>query len=728
MTASKALLALLLTSTALPAFAQTKAEDADTERRNDQPDLEEIVVTGRAQEFYRVDETTLNNKYPGDLSEIAQAIQIIPSQLIEDQAAIEITDLYRNISSVSIFSYSGVTFRGFRQDEVRYDGLLGDPFAGFTVPLLFDVARLEIIKGPTAALFGSGEPGGVINYVTKGPGEEFGGLVRGVAGTFNLYGVEAEASGPLDKNGELLFRLGGAFQNTDTFRFNTNKQDFVLGGDVLWQPSPDTRLILKVDFVDQDFQGARLRGVPVDDDGNFLTTIEFNTNETNDFQRIEATAFTTRFDQAITEDLGVTLAGRVVLSEERQNYHEPRGLFDQGGTLFMRREFRDQTRDVEQYTGLAEVTYGLDLGPTRHSFLLGGEWFRRSNEDFFLTSIDEVRAAGLGLPSNFAVPSLNFLNPNFGRSNPVLFDPIDERDRTIRSTRWSLYAQDRIDITDELIVTLGGRLEGFEEEVDQIRTNLATGLASESADDFSDEALTFRGGAVYKVTEAVSPYFTFSQGFTPQSAAAQEPEAGGPFEPERSRLFEVGAKGEFFGDRLFVQTALYQINKTNILVADPTPGAPTGALSSIGEARSRGVELDMIGDVTDDWAVVFNYAFNETEILEGADEVTNAVGNEFANAPDHQMGLWTRYDVRPINTAFNFGLEYVSERVSLSGQRVQPYVIFDTGLITSWDYLTLQLNVRNLFDKEYAESGFIERTGHFPGTPRTFRVELTADF
>ena len=155
--ASTSLLALLVTL-APAVSAQTTDASADSD-----PLPEEIVVTGRAQQYYRATKPSLGNKFPDDLKDIPQSIQILSRQLIEDQQAVEITDIYRNISSVSVFSYSGVTFRGFRQDEIRYDGLLGDPFSGFAVPLLFDIEQVEVIKGPSGALFGGGEPGGIIN-------------------------------------------------------------------------------------------------------------------------------------------------------------------------------------------------------------------------------------------------------------------------------------------------------------------------------------------------------------------------------------------------------------------------------------------------------------------------------------------------------------------------------------------------------------------------------------
>ena len=718
---------IIALATALQGGAITGAGAQDSAAENGAY-TDEIIVTGRAQEFYLQTAPSLGNKFPGDIREIPQSIQILPEQLIKDQAAVEITDLYRNISSVSVFSYSGVTFRGFRQDEIRYDGLLGDPFSGFSVPLLFDIEQVEIIKGPSGALFGGGEPGGLINYVTRSPSEALTGYASGVVGNYDLYGGRGEISGAIDENGRFLVRLGAAYENTDTFRFNTNKEDIVVAADVEWRPTEATSALFRFDYVEQDFQGARLRGVPADGDGNFLTTRRFNTNEETDFQRLEASVFTLTVDHQLNDNLSLTLAGRYIDSEETQNYHENRGpVFDGSGVRFARREFRDQIRDIKQYTALAELVYSFDLGSTEHTFLVGGEYYRRENKDLFLTSADSVRAASLNLPANFIVPDLNFFNPDYGNSNPTLFEPFLEVDREISFDQWSIYVQDQMQLTDRLTLSLGGRLEGFSEDVDSVRTTLVTGAESGEPQSAGDEALTVRTGLVYNLTGDVATYFNYSTGFNPQSTGNQENVAG-PFAPERGRLFETGAKIDLFNEAIYLQLAAYQINKTNILVADPTEGAPTGALATIGEARSRGIELDVVGDITDDWTFTLNYSFNDTVILEATSPIRNAVGDEFANAPDHQFGFWTRYDIAPINSAIAFGGQYVSEQISLSGQNVRPFAVFDASWITTWRNLQFQINARNLFDKVYAESGFLSRTGHFPGEPRTFRAEVTAKF
>ena len=127
-------------------------------------DVETIEVTGRAQQFYLDSSTRVGTKTESDIMQIPLSVQVLTRQLIADQAARDITDLYRSIAGVSEFSYSGVTFRGFRDDaNVFYDGVRGDPFSGFSVPQLFNVERVEVLKGPAAALYGGGEPGGMIN-------------------------------------------------------------------------------------------------------------------------------------------------------------------------------------------------------------------------------------------------------------------------------------------------------------------------------------------------------------------------------------------------------------------------------------------------------------------------------------------------------------------------------------------------------------------------------------
>ncbi|MEM9706473.1 MAG: TonB-dependent siderophore receptor [Pseudomonadota bacterium] len=734
-----------LSSTIIPSIAFLSglvsgaafAQSDDDEKQS----VDEIVVTGRAQEYYLESSPSLGNKFPANVREIPQSIQILSEQLIKDQAAVEITDLYRNISSVSIFSYSGVTFRGFRQDEIRYDGLLGDPFAGLTVPLLFDIEQVEVIKGPSGALFGGGEPGGLINYVTKRPSDTLSGYATGVVGNFNLFGGRADISGPIDKNEQFFFRLAGAYENADTFRFNTNAEDIIVAADFEWRPSAATNALLRFDYVEKDFQGARLRGVPVDDDGNFLTDIGFNTNEETDFLRLSAAAFTFSLDHRFSDNFSVTVGARYVDSDEAQEYHEPRGVFtNENGIDFVRREFRDQERGNTQFSVLAETVTNFELATTRHTLLFGGEYFRVDGDNVNLTSADSSN----NLPLNFIVPDVALINPVYGLSNPDNFDPFLRQAFDGIFDQYAIYLQDQIEITDQLTISLGGRYESYTEELTTETSILTVNLdLPEVFATDGDDAFTIRTGIVYRPVETVSTYFNYSTGFVPQGAFTQDVNNPRPVDPERGRLLEVGTKIDLVGDTIYAQLAAYQINKTDIIVLTSVPGEIGDSFVQIGEARSRGIELDIVGDITTDLTFTLNYAFNETIIIDGDGAGLNTAGDEFVNAPDHQFGFWTRYNIPEafspsiggdfVRTAVSFGGEYVSERVAFQEanfpvQRARPYAIFDAALITEWKNLQFQINARNLFDKVYAQSGFLRRTGHFPGEPRTIRAEITARF
>lgn len=675
--------------------------------------IDEIVVEGRAQTFYHVRESAFGTKTPTEFLDIPQSIQVLPRQLIEDQAARQITDLYRSISGVTEFSYSGVTFRGFRQDEIRYDGVEGDPFGGFSVPQLFNIERVEVLKGPSGMLYGGGEPGGLINYVTKKPQAEQYARVTASVGNFDLYGFSGEYSGAVNDSETLRARIGGFYEHKEPFRFNTVDENVILDTSIAFVPSSRTSLLFQATYVDQELAANRLRGVPVDDDGNFLTDIRWNHNEPTDFQNLEALVLLSRLEQDFGGGLSGMLTVRYLDNERVQNYHEPRGLVDldgDGTAESMRREFRDQLRENEEISATLDMVYQSTFLDADHVILFGGDYFHQQAESVFRTA----QRADRGGP----VPNLDLFDPVYGLTSATNYDlgSLTPRMADDRANEWGLYVQDQITLTDAWQVIVGIRVDGHDS------TNRLTG------ESFSDEDILLRGGVIYQPVDTVSVYASYTEGGQPQRLSNQDA-PNGPFDPETSRQIEGGVKAELFGGRLQGGLALYQINKKNVLQADPDPNAPTNALVALGEVRSRGFEIDAIADILDHWVLTANYAYNDTKIIDdaGTTSIRNSVGDRFANAPKHTFGLWTRYDFPSIRSAIAGGMDYVSDRLSLSGQTVQSYVTFDASWQTAWRNLDFQINVRNLFDTEYAQSGFLARTGHFPGEPRTVIFQVRAN-
>lgn len=674
----------------------------------------EIIVTGRAQRLYRVEQTTVG-KAAEDPMNIPQAIQVINSDLFADQGARDATDIYRNISGVSFFSYAGVTFRGFRQDQSFYDGQRGNPFIGFSVPQLFNIERVEVLKGPAGLFFGPGSPGGIINYVSKAPSDKTGLRAVLTGGTYDRIGLSAEATGPVDDAGVITYRLGGFYESMDPYRRNTQNKSRIGDAGIAIKTNEGGKLTLQATIYDNELQANRLRGVLTDNNGNFLTGIRWNANEKTDFLNLRSQAYQARYATTIGDRVTFDAGARYFKATEKQQYHEPRGL-DPSNPDLVRREFRDQIRPVDGLSFMANLTARVDVLGMEHKFQTGADWY---DEKSVLHS--RILRAG--------VASLSLSNPVYGsgagdaaRAALLPFTTTDTRTK-----RKGVYLQDQISVTDALLLVAGARYDKFD---DGVTTSSGGKISGRSK--YSDSDVTFRGGAIFKPRPDVSLYASWSQSFEPQAAADQNSDAGGPFSPVTGNQLEGGVKSQLFDGRLQANAAVYRIVRKNILQVDPAREPVNGVdqLAPIGEVTSKGFEFDLTTDITPNWVLLVNYGYNDTKITGTAvgQAITNAVGDRFANAPKHKVGFWTRYQVPAIGTAFAFGGEHVSRRISLSGQTVKPYTIFDASITKGLGFAELLLRVDNIFDKVYAASGFSAQSGHFPGEPRTFLAELRFQF
>ncbi len=695
--------ALTLASATNPAFARDADEPTD-----------EIIVNGRAQRLYRVDTTTVG-KVAEDPLNIPQALQVINAELFHDQGARDATDLYRNISGVSFFSYAGVTFRGFRQDQSFYDGQRGNPFIGFSVPQLFNISRVEVLKGPAGLFFGPGSPGGIINYVSKVPEDRSSLRTVGTLGNYNRAGMSAEATGPVDADGVVTYRVGGFYESMAPYRTNTRSKSLIGDGGVSIKTNPGGTLTLQGTIYDNDLPGNRLRGVLTDDAGNFLTDIRWNANEPTDFLRLKSKAIQARYATTIGDAVTFDAGARYFKSKETQQYHEPRGLVP-GNLDLVAREFRDQIRDVDGLSFMANLSAKVGLLGMEHKFQAGGDWYDEKN------GLDSrILRAGV-TPLSLSNPVYVTSARDVARAAALPFTTT-----ATRTKRKGVYLQDQVSVTEALLLVGGVRYDKFDDGV-----TTSTGGRVGARSFYSDSDVTYRAGAVFKPRPDASLYVSWSGSFEPQPAASQSTDVGGPFAPVTGKQIEAGIKSALFAGRLQANLAVYRIERRNILQADVTLPPVNGQdqLRPIGEVTSKGVELDLATDITPDWVLLANYAYNDTRITDTVtgQAVTNAVGDRFANAPKHKLGFWTRYQFPAIGTAIGFGGEHVARRISLSGQQVKPYTIFDASLTKGLGFAELLLRVDNIFDKVYAASGFSAQSGHFPGEPRTFLAELRFGF
>lgn len=697
----------------LSAFSQmTFAKQSDK--------IETIEVTGRAQQFYLETESKIGTKTNLDLIKLPQSAQVLTEQLIIDQAARDITDLYRSIAGVSEYSYSGVTFRGFRDDaNVFYDGVRGDPYSGFGVPQLFNVERVEVLKGPASALYGGGEPGGMINYVTKKPSYLEKRELKLTLGNYNTRGASLDMTGGLSDT--MAYRLGGFYEEQDSFRNNADSANTELTGGLLFDLSDSTTLTTSIDYIKQDLGGNRLRGVPVDDNGNFLVDPSYNANESFDYQDMEALVLQAELNHSFSDDFSVSSTVRYLDNERDQAYHESQNWVDVNGDGVaniddetIRREYRKQFRANEEISLTTDFVYNVEQGNLEHQFLFGGDYHVVETQYDYLRARYEADG----------VANLNIYTLNYGETDPSTYNLTDLDRDGVDTDRFGVYAQDVISIGEQWTVIAGLRYDYFKE------LNKETGFS------YSDNGVTPRVAVTYQPIENTSVYINYSESFNPTSSGDQEDVVGeGNLDPETGKQTELGMKNRWFDGKIMSTFAVYQINKENVVMSNPDDtGAGDGiaALLNIGEVESRGFETTLVGDLSEHWTITANYAYNDTQVVDGVtgDTLSDTFGDgsRFANAPRHQAGLWSRYGLDAINSSIAFGANYVSEQVSSDGQKVKPFTVFDMSWTSRFDDVLLSININNLFDKEYAVSGFSQRNGHFPGSPREIVGQITYKF
>lgn len=670
---------------------------------------------------YHLEETSFATRTATRLIDLPQSVQIFPNQLIEDRAVLEGNELFRNVSGVNQSPYSTMVFRGFTQREILYNGARGNPFgsldgdvanAGFSTSQirLTNIQRVEVLKGPTAALYGAGEAGGLINYVNKQPREVLDGELQVRFGSFGQKMTNADFSGPIGSR--LLARGAFYFEDRDSFRANAESRNSHAVANLVFKANARNRFSFEGEFMNQSLPGNRIRGIPVDSRGNFLTYIQWSGSEPTDFIKMIGRVFQARGDHEFGGGWNVNYTFRVLGFENNDNYHEPRAINAATATgRTMRREFRDFYRSNDDWSAVANATRLVRTGAMTHRLLLGVEHFAQDH----LFRSRRAREQEVGGP----VPSIDLFNPVYGRGRPGSYNLGAFTPSTADTHRTGFYAQDQVTLHRYVQVLVSGRADRYRD----------AGFAGVPLK-FEDTAFSGRAGLLVKPKEQVSFFASYASSFTRAPVFAQAPAANGPFPAETGGQTEAGVKVEVLNRRVFVSSSVFHIGKDNILRPDPAFG-PRGdnfnAVLPVGSARSRGFEFNVDGFFTSRWYTAFNYAYVSSRITK--DNVPSLVGQPLANAPRHTTGLFTRYNFLP-RTGIGFGLEQVSERVEpFAGIRAPGYTIADAGIYHEFNgWSRVQLQVTNLANSTYRSSIlFAARAGIMPGQPRAVMVTLTVN-
>ncbi len=695
-----------------PALAQSdEAPRADQERAT-------VTVTG------------VRQSYRGDfaLREIPQAITTIDDTVLEQNTILRLTDaLDLNASVVRQNTLGGLwdsfAVRGFAGDENLPSGYLVNGFnAGRGFSGQRDVAgieRVEILKGPAAAVLGRGEPGGSINLVTKQA--ELGRTFGTASLQYRSFDtVRAEGDANVSLTDRLSVRLIGYAEGGDTFRDTVEQKRWGFLPSIGLKLGEATRLTY-------DFEWTRVE-VPFDR-GIVVLNGDFDTvprsrflGEPGDGDTVaRATGHQLRLqhDFSARWSLAAGASHRDTLltsfSSDAETLRSRQKLYSDGRSLSRQRRSRRYTS--EHSVVRAELAGEFDTGPFRHRVLAGGDFDLFDTDQLFTRYRGPVVTPATTDQAGYV---LDLQNPVYGRFPTPVTSPITNRLDVQRTM--GAYVQDQISLTDRLQVRIGGRYDDFLLRVDN---RLTGALGRRKRSRFSPQA-----GIVYELGKPLSLYAAYGQGYRANIGADAR---GNVFEPETSTSIEAGVKLTALGGRLTGTLAVYQLEKSNVLATDTLN---PGFAIAIGKARSRGIEADLNGRLPGGFDILFSYAYTvaeaRTAVLDPSFSFQIEPGDPLINIPRHNLNAQAtkRISIGARDALLGAGVHYVGTRNGETGTdfTLPSHTLFRVfGQLDVVDNLQLFGSVTNLFDRHWYANSYAPVWVQ-PGTPRTATLGLRAGF
>jgi len=667
------------------------------------------VTTGRVRPGTLEDVARTGSKTDTPLRDIPATVDVVPAATLKEQGYINMNDAMRNVSSMqplmgggygfaNNFTSRGLTVSFFR--DAMPDGT--SPMNGY-YRTMYDVERIEVLKGPGSALFGAAGPGGSINMISKQPGSAFSASTGTMFGSFGTLNGYLDVTGPMGKS--FAGRFITDLEHADGFR-GLKRDIFEISPSLMWRLADDKTLTV-------DFDHRELKIKP----DNYGTLFDFNSklvvprdnryyspfnNTSNTINRVTAV-----HNWTISADLSMRTAfvydGRAL--DLLRNGGGNQASSD--GTI-TGRDVRHQTDHQGFATFQNEMIWKTVTGPVKHT-LLGG--FEYKNVD-----ITTVRS-DFNLTNNVNI--FNPINLETSLNGPGVVSKGQIFNRRINSDQTSFYAQDQIELTEQLKLRLGIRNDlvqwsdkGFQSGVgyrEIVRTRSLT---------------TYSTGGVYQPTQNLAFYAGYSTGAfinlstEPTSVATA---------PETSNQIEVGAKTTFLDGKADLNVALFQSSRNNYFInVDPTAAS---LLIQAGKDRSRGVEVSLAFRPIAGLSIIGNGVWMDPETLSNALARNNILlpgqprsiaGNRPVGVATNMGSLWTTYQIQSglvRGVMLGFGVTYKGDSFAdaLNLLRVPSYVVYDAMASYRIKNLEVAVNVRNLTDKTYYTNPTF--AGALPGDP-----------
>lgn len=665
-------------------------------------ELSTVVVNSNRK--FRTGKVSPSLRLTTPILEAPQNIQVITKGLITDQQSFDMLEgIQRNVSGAQKVehwdNYARINMRGSQLTAFRNGVNVSMPWGPLTEDMSM-VDRIEFVKGPAGFMLANGEPSGFYNVVTKKPT----GITKGEAsfslGSFDLYRTTLDLDGKLSKDGRLLYRLNLMGQLKGSHRDFEYNNRYSIVPVIKYLVDDNTSLTLEYthQFSQMNVVGSNYsfsNRAYADLPRNF-TTAEANL----DPSRIKDNSVLAIFDHRFSD------AWKFTAQASYLNYNQvgqsiwPWG-FDTSNDSLVQRGISIWDALGTNKSGQMFLNGEVSTGGIVHRILGGVDM---GHKDYYA---DWNQGAALG------GPNFNIYKPVYGTvaaaDIPVWDRSKDIRERGVRynNAYSSFYAQDELGFFDnKLRLTLAGRYTTNKD------INPYSGNSTKSK-------FTPRAGLSYSINKSTAAYAVYDQSFVANFGADWQ---GRSFDPQTATNMELGLKKDWFGGKWNTAIAAYQITRNNVLTADlehanPATGQFTYQRQS-GQTQTKGVEVDIKGELARNLEAVVNYAFTEAVVTKDSDP--RIVGNQVAGATRHIQNSWLSYKITDGKLAglrFSLGYQYQAGRSSWfvfnkTESGLPEYFRLDGGVSYNTGKFGVNLNVNNLTNK-YLYSGAPNGTGYY---------------
>ena len=663
-------------------FAQNTEETADPEGELPVYAGEEIVVTESKEKVPTV--STVATKIPVPIRLTPASIGVVNHGLFEHQSGVVLGDALRNISGVNIQTVFGVTdffiIRGFdslSSGLVLTDGA-SEPEATFYH--LYNLERVEVLKGPGAFLYGGNPLSGSVNLSRKQP------IFANALQVTGSYGPYATGRGTIDGNWAnlergLAMRVNALRQVSNGYRDDKNSGLWAINPSATWRPNDNTTATVNFEYVTSKYKPDS--GLPIVNGS--VAEVPRTRSYQSPFDTSDQKIYRARVDIQSRLSRRVTLRDKLYYTDF--SWVSDGTLFSgvfpnaQGGLDILRSlVLLDDRQKV--LGNQAELLFTFSTGRVEHTLLAGLELMQW--KDKFTLDVA-------------ALPNIDVSNPAETASHPFYLIPGQSQGADSKSLVIAPYMVDRMAFSERVQAFIGARYDRI--DYDDPRTDTARDY----------DQISPMAGLVFSPADDLSLYANVGKAFAPPSS-----QVPGPRQTEESAQIEAGAKKYLIDNRLHASLAFYNLTKNNIAIPDAT-----GVTKQEGDQRSRGVEFEVMMRPVENWHTFLSYAFSNATLTRFAEMVpvftqTGVVfqradrsGNAPPFSPRHILNIWTAIGFDN-GLEFGLGARYVTRQFIAADNQYQigSVLTWDASASQTYRQLTFRINAKNLTNRKYETRGF----------------------